>query len=125
MTRPARVLMIYMYSSIALFVNKDNSKDNVFVASDTGCYCSSFVVFQFSNILTAFVFFVFDYQNCFRCSGSFVMSSSGHFLCDIVSGPRNHRCLEQLTPWFSNNCAFGIIVHLPPTRKKLQVNNLP
>lgn len=59
MTRLARALTVYI-SPIAFFVNKDKSKDNLLVAFDTGCHCSTFVVLQLFDIPTAFVFFVSD-----------------------------------------------------------------
>lgn len=62
--------MIYMYSLITFFVNKDNPKDNSFVAFGTGCHCSTLVVLQklkLAVVYTAFVFFVSDNTRCLRC----------------------------------------------------------
>lgn len=70
MARLARTYVIYMYSLITSFVNKDNPKDNSFVAFGTGCHCSTFVVlqeFKLAVIYTAFVFFVSDNIRYLRC----------------------------------------------------------
>lgn len=94
MTRPARTLMVYLYSLIVSFVNTDNSKDRALVAFDIGCHCSTLVVIQIWSSP------VYAQPLCCLCLTAFTLLHINTLMSDFwafpLSAPHNNHWLEQL-----------------------------